>query len=59
MCANSEGSSEMRGCAGSREPSLVAYVTSTISHELAQILCVRTEIALVCLSFCCSTIDNG
>ena len=30
MCAISEGSGEIRGCAGSPEPSLVAYVISTI-----------------------------
>ena len=31
MCANSEGSCErLRGCAGSPEPSLVAYVINTI-----------------------------
>ena len=30
MCANSEGSGRLSGCAGSPEPSLVAYVISTI-----------------------------
>ena len=30
MCANSDGSGRLRECAGSSEPSLVAYMISTI-----------------------------
>ena len=38
MYANSEGSSRLRECAGKAEPSLVAYVISTIlSQELTQL----------------------
>ena len=38
MCANSKALVRLRGCTGSPVPSLVAYVVSTISHELAHMI---------------------
>ena len=43
----------LRECAGSPEPSLVACVISTISHELAHIAFIKEWFYYISLTKCC------